>query len=257
MMPTKIEEMAFPILSDNEIEALRPFATAHDFADGEYVFKAGQAEIDLFIVESGKIDILNPADHDRHVATHEAGAFSGDIDLLTRRPPLVHGVARGPTRVLRVPGGKLREVVNRIPRFGEKLMTAFTTRREMLTEAGAAGVKVIGPGHCKDTALVREFLYKNFVPFSWADTNTPAGREAMVAVGSPKKTPVIICGDGRVLLNPTLHELARSAGIWQACPDQNVDLAIVGAGPAGISAAVYAASEGLSTVVLDRLGPGG
>ena len=256
-MSGKMEELAFPTLTREEIEVLRPFATSHDFANGEHVFRAGQAEIDLFVVETGNIDILNPADQNRLVATHEPGAFSGDIDLLTRRPPLVNGVARGNTRVLRVAGRQVRELLNRIPRFGEKVMTAFTTRRAMLTEVGAAGLKVMGPGHCKDTALVREFLYKNFVPFAWSDSETPEGQKDLAAVSSSRKSPIIICGNGQVLINPPLHELARNAGIWQSCPDQEVDFAIVGAGPAGISAAVYAASEGLSTVVLDRIGPGG
>src|SRR4051794_35092887 len=111
LMSGKMEELAFPTLAPEEIEALRPYASAHEFADGEHVFKAGQSEIDLFVVESGKIDVLNPADHHRLVATHEPGAFSGDIDLLTRRPPLVDGVARGMTRVLRVPGRQVRELL--------------------------------------------------------------------------------------------------------------------------------------------------
>ena len=114
-----------------------------------------------------------------------------------------------------------------------------------------------GPGRCRDTNTVREFLYKNFVPFTWFDTETEEGQRALAAMGSPRKTPVIECGNGRVLVNPSLQELASEAGIWKHCPSQEVDLAIVGAGPAGIAAAVYASSEGISTLMLDRLGPGG
>jgi thioredoxin reductase (NADPH) len=127
----------------------------------------------------------------------------------------------------------------------------------MLTHAGNLGLRVVGPGRCRDTAVVREFLYKNFVPFTWFDSDTPDGRQAFVDLGSPKKTPAIECRDGQILLNPTLRELANAAGIWRHCPNQAVDLAIIGAGPAGITTAVYAASEGLSTLLLDRLGPGG
>ncbi len=104
---------------------------------------------------------------------------------------------------------------------------------------------------------MREFLYKNFVPFTWYDTETDEGLRVFVELGSPKKSPVIECGNGKLLLNPTLQELAREAGIWKHCPSREVDFVIVGAGPAGIAAAVYAASEGLSTLMLDRLGPGG
>ncbi len=256
-MPHGIDELAFPTLSTEEIEALRPFGTSLSFDDNAPIFRAGQSVIDLYVVETGQIEIQNPTDDNRVVAVHNIGAFSGDIDLLTQRPPLVTGIARGPTKVLQVPGTRLREILNRIPRFGEKLMNAFTLRRQLLVETDAVGLRVIGPGHCKDTAVVREFLYKNFVPFKWFDPETPEGKQLFIKIGSPKKTPIVICGDDRILLNPSLRELASSAGIWRLCPDQDADLAVVGAGPAGIAAAVYAASEGLSTVVLDRLGPGG
>ena len=141
--------------------------------------------------------------------------------------------------------------------MGEKLIVAFTRRRELLSQLGVFGLRVVGPGRCRDTNTVREFLYKNFVPFTWFDPETEEGRKVFKALGSPRKTPVIECGDGRILVNPSLQELARGAGIWRHCPAQEVDFAIVGAGPAGLAAAVYASSEGLSTLMLDRLGPGG
>ena len=104
---------------------------------------------------------------------------------------------------------------------------------------------------------MREFLFKNFVPFTWYDSTSDRGRSLLAGWGSPKESPVIECGGGRLLVNPGLRELAEGAGVWRHCPGDAVDLAVVGAGPAGMTAAVYAASEGLSTVVLDRLGPGG
>jgi thioredoxin reductase (NADPH) len=144
-----------------------------------------------------------------------------------------------------------------VPSFGEKLIVAFTRRRELLSELGTLGLRVVGPGRCRDTNRVREFLYKNFVPFTWVDTETEAGQHLLAALGSPKKAPVIEYGDGQILLNPPLQELAMATGIWKHCPSREVDFAIVGAGPAGLAAAVYASSEGLSTLVLDKLGPGG
>lgn len=256
-MPAETNESAFPTLSADEIHWLRPFAREQAYVDGQTIFKAGDADIDLVVVEAGRIDILNPTDNNRLIAAHEPGTFAGDIDLLTRRPVIVTAVARGATRVLRVPGSRLRELLNRVPRFGEKLIVAFTLRRELLAQSGVLGLKVVGPGRCKDTNIVREFLYKNFVPFTWFDPETPAGRRVFAALGSPRQTPVVECGDGRVLVNPSLLELAQGADMWRSCPSQEVELAIVGAGPAGIAAAVYAASEGLSTLVIDRLGPGG
>jgi thioredoxin reductase (NADPH) len=252
-----MEEVAFPRLTDAELAMARSMATACDYADGETIFHAGQADIDLYIVESGEIEIQNPTDDHRVIAVHNPGQFSGDIDLLTGRPVIVTAVARGQTRVLRIPGSHLRALLNRVPSFGEKLIMAFTRRRELLSQMGTLGLRVVGPGRCRDTNTVREFLYKNFVPFIWFDTETEEGQRVFTALGSPRKTPVIECGNGRVLVNPSLQELANEAGIWKHCPTQEVDFVIVGAGPAGIAAAVYASSEGLSTLMLDRLGPGG
>ncbi len=251
------KKLLSPTLAAREIALIKPLATVCEFADGEIIFRAGQAEIDLFIVETGAIEIQNPIDGHRLIVTHGAGQFSGDIDLLTGRPVIVTAVARGATRLLRVPNSHIRGLLNRVPSFGEKLIVALTRRRELLSQLGNLGLRIVGPGRCRDTNTVREFLYKNFVPFTWYDPETDEGQRVLKALGSPRKSPVIECGNGHVLVNPTLRELATEAGIWRHCPSQEIDLAIVGAGPAGIAAAVYAASEGLSTLILDRLGPGG
>ena len=256
-LTTLSDAIAFPRLSANDLALLKPMAEPCSFEDGETIFQAGDAELDLFVVESGAMEILNPADGNRSVVTHGPGQFAGDIDLLTRRPVIVTAVARGRTQLLRVPGARLREVLNKLPHLGETMLIAAQERRRLLTEMGTVGMKVVGPGKCRDTMLVREFLFKNFVPFTWYDSASEKGQKLMAEWGSPQKSPVIEFGDGRRLINPGLRELATSAGVWRNCPPGPVDLAIIGAGPAGMAAAVYAASEGVSTLVLDRLGPGG
>src|SRR5882724_10638174 len=167
--PATIEEneIAFPQLLASELAPLRPLATSCTFEDGETVFQAGDADLDLFVVESGAIEILNPSDNNRHVVTHGPGQFAGDIDLLTRRPVIVTGIARGPTQLMRVPGARLREMLNKLPHVSEKLLIAAQERRRLLTATGVLGLKVVGPGKCRDTMRVREFLSKNFVPFTW------------------------------------------------------------------------------------------
>jgi thioredoxin reductase (NADPH) len=255
--PTSSDSIAFPKLNAGDLAALKPLADMRTFEDGQTVFRAGDADLDLFVVETGAIEISNPSDDNRHVVTHGPGQFAGDIDLLTRRPVLVNGVARGRTRLMCVPGARLRELLNKVPHVSEKLLIALQERRRMLSQAGVLGLKVVGPGKCRDTMLVREFLFKNFVPFTWYDSTSEQGKRLMATWGSPKKSPVIECGGGKLLINPGLRDLAQGAGVWRHCPIDKVDLAIVGAGPAGMAAAVYAASEGVSTIVLDRLGPGG
>src|SRR3954471_2471310 len=128
--------VAFPQLEARDLAALKPLAECCSFADGETVFRAGDADLDLFVLESGAIEILHPSDGDRHVVTHGPGEFAGDIDLLTRRPVIVTGVARGPTRLMRVPSARLRETLNKVPRLSEKMMVAVQERRRLLSEAG-------------------------------------------------------------------------------------------------------------------------
>jgi len=252
---------AFPTLGTDEMAVIRAMATVRECADGEVVLRAGQADIDFYVVDAGGLEILNPTDDDKTIAFHGPGEFAGDIDLLTRRPIVITAVARGPTRLLRVPGNDLRKLLNTIPLLSEKLLDAFKLRRQLLEEHGTLGLRVVGHGTCSRTTVVREFLFKNFVPHTWFDNERGRGREILdrlhVSPHDEAKMPVVECGDGTVLVNPSLARLAGCAGIRRQCPDRVFDLAVVGAGPAGLAAAVYAASEALSTVVLDKLGPGG
>ncbi len=251
------DKRAFPVLDEVELNVLRQLAAVETYEDQQFVFRAGDADIDFFVVETGQLDVLNPAENNSLIVSHKDGHFVGDIDLLTRRPVIVSARAHGTTTVLRVPGAKLRQLLNTVPRLSDKLLVAFQVRRQLLAESGKLGLRIIGPGVCGDTNLVREFLYKNFVPFSWIDTQTPEGRAAQLKMNHGTRTPLIQTGNGDVMVNPSLRELAKAVGVLPDCPVEEFDLAIIGAGPGGMAAAVYAASEGLRTIVLDRLGPGG
>jgi thioredoxin reductase (NADPH) len=249
-MENHTNEVAFPTLTDAEVSQIKPLGEEQVVEDGTLVFRAGQPNLDLFIVLDGALEITNPGDGDRRVALHMPGHFAGDIDLLTRRPVVVNAKAVGRTRLLRVPGDKVREVLLRLPQISEKLLRAFQERRALLSTLGNIGLKLYGPAECAETNLIREFLDKNFVPFVWFKSTADSAPEG-------EHGPMIDCGNGVVLYAPTLQEVARCAGVWQECPVSTVDLVIIGAGPAGMSAAVYAASEGIETLVLDGLGPGG
>lgn len=248
---------AFPTLDAHDLTILKSLSDIVSFSDGQIVFNAGDVDLDLFVVVTGGIKILNPFDGNRHIVTHGPAQFAGDIDLLTRRPVIVTGVACGQTQLLRINSNRLHEILSKVPNLAEKLLIAIQERRRLLLATGVVGLKVVGPGKCRDTMHVREFLFKNFVPFTWYDSASDQGQKLLNGWGSPKTLPVIECSDGRLLMNPELRELAQSIGVWRHCPTGKTDLAIVGAGPAGMTAAVYAASEGLSTVVFDSLGPGG
>lgn len=249
--------IAFPRLEAYDLTILKSLSEIVSFSDGEIIFRAGDVDLDLFVVETGGIKILNPADENRHLVTHGPGQFAGDIDLLTHRPIIVTAVASGQTQLLRIQANRLHEVLSKVPHLAEILLKAIQERRRLLLAAGVVGIMVVGPGKCRDTMRVREFLFKNFVPFTWYDSTSDQGQKLLNDWGLPKKMPIIKCSSGQLLMNPELRELAKSIGVWRHCPTKETDLVIVGAGPAGMAAAVYAASEGLSTVVLDSLGPGG
>src|ERR1700674_543781 len=146
---TVLNAIAFPRLTVNDLASLKPMGASASFEDGETIFQVGDAELDLFVVESGAIEILNPSDGNRGVVTHGPGQFAGDIDLLTRRPAIVTAVARGRTQLMRVPGTRLREVLNKLPHLGEMMLIAVQERRRLLTEMGGIGLKVVGPGKCR------------------------------------------------------------------------------------------------------------
>ena len=256
-MANVTDERLFPTLDDAEMDLLNAHGRTERYADGQVVLQAGEADADFFVVLAGGLAVLNPTHDNAHIVSHGPGEFLGDIDLLTRRPVIVTAVAEGPTKVLRVSGAKLRHLLNTVPRLSEKVLVAFQVRREKLAAAGVAGARVYGPAGCRETTEVREFLYRNFIPAVWTDTTTDDGRERLARLGVGTKTPVLDCGPGRLLQRPNLHQVAECVGIWQGCPLDTFDLAVVGCGPAGMSAAVYAASEGLKVCVLDKLGPGG
>src|SRR6059036_3762681 len=139
---TSSDPIAFPRLTAEDLALLKPLATPCTYEDGQTVFRAGTTDLDLFVVESGAIEILNPSNENRHVVTHGPGQFAGDIDLLTRRPVIVTGIARGPTKLMRVAGPRLRELLNKIPALSGKVLIAAQERRRLLTEAGVLGLKV-------------------------------------------------------------------------------------------------------------------
>jgi len=251
-----IENTAFPTLTTEELEHVAQIAHCQEFADGEYLFRAGDEYPDVYVVREGGISIRNPAENDMEMTVHGVGQFSGDIDILTGRPAPVDGVAVGYTRCCRIPNKSLREVLTKVPRLSEKLLTAFQMRRHLLLESGRLGIKVVGYARCHHTTLIREFLHKNFVPHTFYDVDTISDTE-LTSLDVGNTFPVVRCVAHHDLIKPTPRDVAEAAGIWRHCPVQKIDVAIIGAGPAGLAAAVYSASEGLSTIVIDSLGPGG
>ena len=153
-------DRAFPTLDADELEMLRPLACAQNFAVGEVLFKAGDRDVDFFVIERGAVDVLNPTDGNSLIVTHRDGHFVGDIDMLTRRPVIVTVVAREPTHVLRIAGAKLRQLLNTVPRVSEKLLIAFQVRRELLMKVGCWGSKWWGQARARTPTQCGSFCIR-------------------------------------------------------------------------------------------------
>ena len=254
-----VHQLAFPKLSDPEVECLAGIATTCSFKDGELVFQAGQRGLPFYVVESGEIAIVDEStDESKTIVVHGPGEFTGDVSLLTDRPAVISAYARGDTRAYCVSQGDLRRVIQELPDLSDKLLEAFQTRRIMLERSGFVGVRVFG--HLGDPALteIREFFDKNKVPHTWVDADAPDGQAAMESLGiAPDNCRSSSCNRGTRSPRPTVTRIAECLGLKRQIRTEPFDLVIVGAGPAGLAAAVYGASEGLSTIVLDRFGPGG
>ena len=255
-----LQTVANPRLDDAEIAALKTIGTTRQLRDGEPLFQVGERRGGFFVVLSGAVEILDPSGEEpRILGLHRAGEFTGDIDILSRRRPVVSAMARGDTQVLHVPSADIRHIIVERPGLGERILKAFIARRDQLIESGFQGPRVIGSERSRQAFHIREFLARNQIPFTWIGVEAePAVVELLQHLGLAEgDMPAVVCGDLPLLRNPSIRELAEAIGLKRPLRQQRYDLVVVGAGPAGLAAAVYGASEGLSTLVLDSRGPGG
>jgi len=253
------QRIAFPKLSPTEVETLARMADLCSFRDGEAVFRAGQRGLPFYVVESGEIAIVDEsADEAKTIAVHGPNEFAGDVSLLTDRPAVTSAYARGECRAYCVSPGELRRVIQEVPDLSDKLLEAFQTRRSLLERSGFVGVRVFGALGDPELTTIREFFDKNKVLHTWIDSDGPDGPAALGSLGVfPDQLPFVACNRGTRAARPTVTRLAECLGLKRPIRAEPFDLVIVGAGPAGLAAAVYGASEGLATIVLDRFGPGG
>jgi thioredoxin reductase (NADPH) len=253
------DKVAFPVLDADDFEKAAEFGTRCAFTAGETLFSAGDRPFDCFVILSGDVCIFDVSNDDRVcVVQYGTGHFTGDIDLFTGRRAVVSGEAITPVEALRITPERLRRLFVRRPDLGERIWKAMQRRRELLLETSFQGLRVYGRRDDKETWAAVELLFRNGVPHQWMDLADPHNIARLREICSQEmRYPVVTYGRRILFQAPTLLELAEHIGLRRRASAETYDVVILGAGPSGLGAAVYAASEGLSTLVLDAMGPGG
>jgi thioredoxin reductase (NADPH) len=263
MAAQDLNAMAFPKLTEELIRQLARYAgtSTKTFHAGEALFRAGDRDPKFFVIKSGELEIIDvTGDQPKTIRVQGPGDFTGDVGHLTGSPKVVSAIARSDCEVYEMSEAELRKVLNQDPELSDLILQAFIARRQLMRESPEfTGLRVIGSRYSRDTFRIRDFLAKNRVLFTWLDLEgDPAVNQLLRQFGvTEAETPIVACAHCLVLRNPSNRELAEKIGIRRPVEHTVYDLAIVGSGPAGLAAAVYGASEGLNTIVLEHTAPGG
>jgi thioredoxin reductase (NADPH) len=256
------DEHVFPKLTPQEIDRLRRFGEVRRYAPGEALFLTGDIAPGMYVLIKGSVRVTrrDPLGHSAPIVEMGPGQFVAEVGQLSGQPAFVDVHAIDDVEALLIPPQNLRALMIEEPELGERIMQALILRRVVLIEAGAGGPVLIGPESSPDVIRLQGFLARNAYPHQLLDPEKDEDAAKLVQQYAPNPTdlPLAVCPKGTILKNPSEAELARALGMVPVDErDQTYDVAVVGAGPAGLSTAVYAASEGLSVIVLDARAFGG
>jgi thioredoxin reductase (NADPH) len=258
-MDTRRDQM-FPKLAMAEIDRLRRFGQLRQFKNGEFLTRAGEVAPGMFVLLAGTVRVAPHDRPDEPIVTYDAGSFLGELAQLSGRPSLADAVALSDVEAILIPPPNLRELIVAEAEIGERIMRALILRRVGLLERNIGGPIIVGRADNRDVLRLEVFLRRNGHPHQTLDPATDNCAKTLVERFrvSPADLPIVLCPNGEMLRNPSENQLARCIGMTHALDENKVyDVAIVGSGPAGLAAAVYAASEGLSVIGLDCRAFGG
>jgi thioredoxin reductase (NADPH) len=256
--PDLSDEVLFPPLSDAKIERLSKMGERRSFAEGDVLFEQSVRDAPFFVILSGAVDFF-----DRHPGkdvwfARQDHSFIGDIAMFTGEPTIAACVAAEPTEVLAFDRTKLRHMAAKWPEFAEHVLRTMAARREWLVDHGIGVLRLIAPRGSGRAFQVRDLLERNLLPVQWFDVDADAeSAELLRKLDIPREETPVLVRSSEVLRNPSPAQVARELGLRADVDGQRFDLVVLGAGPAGLAAAVYGASEGLRTFVAEAWAPGG
>ncbi|MBZ5601651.1 MAG: FAD-dependent oxidoreductase [Acidobacteriia bacterium] len=252
---------AFPLLTDEQIDRIRPVGRVRRVERGEILFEPNDTNVSFFVLLSGAMEIVQPGmDGERLIVKHHPREFTGELTMISGQLCLVRGRVTEPGDFIELHNDALRSLVARDAELSEILMRAFILRRLELIRSGYGNVVLMGSRHSSQTLVLREFLSRNGHPYTYIDLDTdPASQELLDRFSvKASEIPVVLCHAKHLLRNPSIQDLANCLGFNSTIDGTHVrDVIIAGAGPAGLAAAVYAASEGLDVLVIETSAPGG
>lgn len=253
-----MKDPRFPELTHTQVTKLKNYGTIEDYEKPTRVFSLGDNLYDFFVILKGEINIEDPY-NDVTIVTHGKYEFSGDSGMLSNRAAQFHAVTTPNTSLIRIKPNRLKEAISKNSDISDVLLNAFLLRQQTVLNDMSGGLKLVGSGKSNTTYAIRDFLEKNHIWHNFVDTDTEADALELLSNFdlTEKDLPILINSDSKVCKQPTVDEVARYSGVLMDFEDKVFDLLVIGAGPSGLAASVYAASEGLSVVTIDSEAPGG
>ena len=249
----------FPTLTQRQMRVLEEHGEPLTISSRERVFTQGELQYDLYVVVSGEITIEDPTNEDKVIVVHQAGEFTGDSGMLSNRGAQFHAYAEPGSQLIRIKSADLKKIIAQHSDISDTLLDAFMQRQETVLNTMEGGIRLLGSGKSDQAYQIRDFLEKNHIWYRFVDTDQDHEAAELLENWAIDKDdlPILVNSNAKVCKNPNLEELARYSGVLMDFEDRVFDVLVVGAGPAGLGASVYAASEGLSVVTIDSTAPGG